>query len=344
MFCGFGGGGGAVKCEDDDDGGGSALIINSPALIVDLLKACGVCRRIGVFGGARGVLKPTQLLSTSDDDVAGSGVAGSYFVNLQTCFRLSRFVEEMTPFFFGVFRSSFLTLLVILSLIARSFSLTGFLIDSLNVEFMEVIEEIDALGSTELRRDRNILVSGVLIDAAKLILRRRFFVIEPVRVSFGFLLEPPVGTANESVEAKETLSKLSSVQRLRLKPSLLKALKSVPPSSSTKSSSSSSSAIRCNSSDSSFLAIGEMSLGFMNDESSFLEIKMIPSLAITGDGSGWSSICSSRLKKVFLQLLFSTLALDGSSAGCVEGGGESMEEGIMCWGKLCPVFEMICGM
>lgn len=83
--------------------------------------------------------------------------------------------------------------------------------DSLNVDSMDVIDPIEAFGSTdELRLER----IGFFNDT-KLILRRMLRVIEPVRRSFIFFAELSVddGTAIESVDSSDALSKLS---RLRL--------------------------------------------------------------------------------------------------------------------------------
>lgn len=246
-----------------------------------------------VRGGASGVLNPTQLLSTSVASViVAVDVFGlvSYFFSVQIDLRSSKSLEATMLLLFGV-SLFFFVLLVILSRIIRNFSFTGFLIDSLNVELMDDIDVIDALGSTVelLRLVRSILASGVFI-AAKLIVRRKFRVIDPVRVSLGRFSEPG---ANESVEAKEILSKLSSI-RLRLMQGSLH----VDIISNTLSSSSSSSAIRCN--DSSCIrlvfAIGEMSFGFKKPDSSFFDTSITPSdagIASGGGGDEASSPCSS---------------------------------------------------
>lgn len=83
--------------------------------------------------------------------------------------------------------------------------------DSLNVDSMDVIEPIEAFGSTEEFRLERKTVDIGFFNATKLILRRMLRVIEPVRMSFNFLAELSVdeGTAIESVESNDALSKLS---------------------------------------------------------------------------------------------------------------------------------------
>lgn len=83
--------------------------------------------------------------------------------------------------------------------------------DSLNVDSMDVIEPIEAFGSTdEFRLERKTVDIGFL-RATKLILRRMLRVIEPVRMSFNFFAELSVdeGAAIESVDSNDALSKLS---------------------------------------------------------------------------------------------------------------------------------------
>lgn len=108
------------------------------------------------------------------------------------------------------------------------------MIDSLNVDSIDVIELIDAFGSAvELRRDRSSTDEMGFFNATKLMLRRMPRVIEPVRMSFGFLAELKVddGAAiSESVEIIEMLSKLS---RFRLFVESKSHAISVPSSSST---------------------------------------------------------------------------------------------------------------
>lgn len=159
--------------------------------------ATGPKRRLAVFlaeteavarcNGALGVLKPLS-------NCPNSGVA-------------SRSVRR-------------LLLLVILSQMLRNFSLTGFRIDSFSVVFMLASEHMESSASLprnvdasaaamELRRVRSVLIMGVR-SATKLMERFRVRVIEPVRMSFGFLVL--TGRANESTDIKETLSKLSRLR------------------------------------------------------------------------------------------------------------------------------------
>lgn len=80
--------------------------------------------------------------------------------------------------------------------------------ESLNADSMDVIEPIEAFGSTdEFRLERKTVDMG-FFNATKLILRRMLRVIEPVRMSFNFLAELSVdeGTAIESVDSNDALS------------------------------------------------------------------------------------------------------------------------------------------
>lgn len=106
--------------------------------------------------------------------------------------------------------------LLLLSILLRSdriFSAMGFLIDSLNMWLStEPIEVIDAFGSmVEFRLDRKTEAIG-FFRATKLILLRRPLVMDPVRMSLGFLAElniPDGAIINESVDISDMLSKLS---------------------------------------------------------------------------------------------------------------------------------------
>lgn len=118
-------------------------------------------------------------------------------------------------------RSARLLLLrVILSQMLRNFSLTGFRMDSFSVVLMLASEHMESSASLprnvdasaaamELRRVRSVLMMGVR-SATKLMERFRVRVIEPVRMSFGFLVL--AGRANESTDIRETLSKLSRLR------------------------------------------------------------------------------------------------------------------------------------
>jgi len=116
-----------------------------------------------------------------------------------------------------------LLLRVILPQILRNFSLTGLRIDSFKVVLMLAKEHIESSAvslprnvdasatAMELLLVRNVLIIGVR-SATKLMERLSVLVIDPVRMSFGFLVL--AGRANESTDIRETLSKLS---RLRFK-------------------------------------------------------------------------------------------------------------------------------